>query len=281
MGAEQRIRAETAAPLVHVEDLYKSYVQRRWLARQQFVVRALDGVHLTIRAGTTLALVGESGSGKSTLARCLVRVEEPDSGRIWFDGKDLLLLDQEELRAARRKIQLIFQDPSAALNPRLRASEIVAEPLAVHQMGDRRERRERSLALMEQVSLSPQWARRSPAEFSGGQRQRLAIARALALEPKLLILDEALSALDLSIQAQIVNLLLELQASRALTYLYITHDLSLIGHLADEVAVMHHGRIVERATPQELVRFPRHAHTQALVAAMPALQPNAPGRVPT
>lgn len=281
MGAEQRIRAETAAPLVHVEDLYKSYVQRRWLARQQFVVRALDGVHLTIRAGTTLALVGESGSGKSTLARCLVRLEEPDSGRIWFDGKDLLLLDQEELRAARRKIQLIFQDPSAALNPRLRASEIVAEPLAVHQMGDRRERRERSLALMEQVSLSPQWARRSPAEFSGGQRQRLAIARALALEPKLLILDEALSALDLSIQAQIVNLLLELQASRALTYLYITHDLSLIGHLADEVAVMHHGRIVERATPQELVRFPRHAHTQALVAAMPALQPNAPGRVPT
>jgi peptide/nickel transport system ATP-binding protein/oligopeptide transport system ATP-binding protein len=279
MAAEECIRAETATALVRVEGLSKSYVERRWLSRERFVVCALDKVDLTIHRGRTLALVGESASGKSTLGRCLARLEEADSGHIWFEGKDLRALNGEELYAARRQIQLVFQDPAAALNPRLTATEIVSEPLVVQQMGDRRERRERALALMERVGLRRQWASRSPGEFSGGQRQRLAIARALALEPALLILDEALSALDLSIQAQMVNLLLELQASRGLAYLYITHDLSLIGHLADEVAVIERGKIVERATPQELVRFPRHAHSQALVAAIPALEANALGRV--
>ncbi len=272
MAAERHIPAEAAAAMVRVEGLRKSYVQRRWLSRKKFLVTALDGVDLEVRRGTTLALVGESGSGKSTLARCLVRLEQPTSGRIWYDGRDLLALGRSELRAARRQIQLIFQDPAAALNPRLTAAEIVAEPLVVQRLGSRRERRERALAVMEQVGLSRQWAGRSPSEFSGGQRQRLAIARALALEPALLVLDEALSALDLSIQAQIVNLLLDLQASRGLTYIYITHDLSLIGRLADEVAVMQRGKIVERTAPRELLRHPQHLHSRALVAAMPVLE---------
>jgi ABC-type glutathione transport system ATPase component len=275
MAAEPTF-AESSAALVRVANLSKSYVQRRWLSRGQFTVRALEAVDLVIFRGRTLALVGESGSGKSTLARCLVRLEEPTSGEIWFDGRNLLSLGRVELRAARGQIQLIFQDPAAALNPHLTALEIVAEPLVVQGRGRPREQRERALALMEQVGLARQWASRSPAEFSGGQRQRLAIARALALEPWLLILDEALSALDLSVQAQIVNLLLELQASRGLTYLYITHDLSLVPHLADEVAVMQGGTIVERGTPAGLLRRPQHPHSRALVAAVPLLQAYAP-----
>jgi ABC-type glutathione transport system ATPase component len=275
MAAEHTF-AESSAALVRVANLSKSYVQRRWLSRGQFTVRALEAVDLVIFRGHTLALVGESGSGKSTLARCLVRLEEPTSGEIWFDGRNLLSLGRAELRAARGQIQLIFQDPAAALNPHLTALEIVAEPLVVQRRGRPREQRARALALMEQVGLARQWAGRSPAEFSGGQRQRLAIARALALEQRLLILDEALSALDLSVQAQIVNLLLELQASRALTYLYITHDLSLVPHLADEVAVMQGGTIVERGTPAGLLRRPQHPHSRALVAAVPLLQAYAP-----
>jgi ABC-type oligopeptide transport system ATPase subunit len=278
MAAEQQFPQRTSVPFVRVENLYKSYARRRWLSGERSVVPALDGVSLTICAATTLALVGESGSGKSTLARCLIRLDEPDSGRIWFHGKDLLSLNAEELRAFRQEVQLIFQDPASALNPRLSAEEIVAEPLVVQRRGHRLERRKKAFELMEQVGLAWQWAGRSPAEFSGGQRQRLAIARALALEPKLLILDEALSALDLAIQAQVVNLLLELQALRGLAYLFITHDLSLVGHLADEVAVMQHGRIVERATPPELLHQPQHPHSRALVAAMSALTAAAAGQ---
>lgn len=278
MAAEQT-SPEVASTLLRVKGLRKFYEQRRWLSRRRFVVPAVDGVDLTIARGTTLALVGESGSGKSTLARCLVRLEEPTAGEIWYDGKNLLLLSRAELRPIQGQIQLIFQDPAAALNPRLTALEIVVEPLLVQGRGTRRERRERGLALMEKVGLLSQWAERPAAEFSGGQRQRLAIARALALEPRLLILDEALSALDLSVQAQIVNLLLELQASRGLTYLYITHDLSLVGHLADEMAVMQRGRIVERASARELLRHPQHAHTRALVAAVPRVEAFTSGQV--
>ncbi|MBI3670321.1 MAG: ABC transporter ATP-binding protein [Acidobacteria bacterium] len=266
-----------SAPLLQVNSLRKSYQQRRWLSRKKYEVAALEGVDLAIARGTTLALVGESGSGKSTLARCLVRLEEPTSGEIWYEGRNLLCVSRAELRDLRRQIQVIFQDPAAALNPRFTAAEIVAEPLAIATHRSKKEQRERALDLMEQVELPRQAADRRAGEFSGGQRQRLAIARALALEPKLLILDEAFSALDLSIQAQIVNLLLDLQAARGLTYLYITHDLSLVGHLADEVAVMFRGQIVERAAPAALLRHPQHPHTRALVAACAAMDAEGPG----
>ncbi len=275
MGAEKPIQAGKAAPLLHVQGLSKHYVQHRWFSRDKFLVQAIDNVELTIPSGSTLALVGESGSGKSTLARCLARLEEPSSGEIWFDGRNLLALTARELLPIRQQIQLIFQDPTAALNPRLSAAEVIAEPLDILGRGTKKEQRQRAVELMEQVGLSPQWADRLPLEISGGQRQRLAIARALVLQPKFLILDEALSGLDLSIQAQIVNLLLELQASHSLTYLYISHDLSLIGHLADEVVVMHQGKIVERARTAELFAHPQHQHTRALLAANPALQSEA------
>ncbi|MBI3664384.1 MAG: ABC transporter ATP-binding protein [Acidobacteria bacterium] len=273
MAADQQNSGATGALLVRVAGLCKSYEQKRWLSHEKFRVAALDGVDLSIARGTTLALVGESGSGKSTLARCLVRLEAPTAGEIWYDGRDLLGLSQIELRAARREIQLIFQDPAAALNPRLTAEEIVAEPLLIAGALPKQERRERVLDLMEQVGLPGDAADRRPAEFSGGQRQRMAIARALTLEPKLLILDEALSALDLSIQAQMVNLLLDLQATRGLTYLFITHDLSLAGHVADCVAVIHRGQIVESGAPAQIFHRPHHPHTRALVAAMPFAPP--------
>ncbi|MFQ5776705.1 MAG: ATP-binding cassette domain-containing protein [Terriglobia bacterium] len=255
-----------------VERLSKHYAQHTWFTRRKRVVKALDGVDLKIYPGCTHALVGESGSGKSTLARCLARLEAPSSGSIRFEDRDLLHLTAAELFSFRQLVQLIFQDPATALNPRLCAAEIIEEPLAIQHRGTKRERRERSLALMEQVGLSPGWAERLPLELSGGQRQRLAIARALALEPKFLILDEALSGLDVSVQAQVVNLLLDLQASRSLTYLYISHDLSLVGCLADEVTVMHRGRVVERGKTAELFAAPQHPHTRALLGAMPVLE---------
>jgi ABC-type oligopeptide transport system ATPase subunit len=239
----------------------------RRLSKQYGVVRALNHVGLAIPAGSTLALVGQSGSGKSTLARCVARLEDPTSGEIWFEGHDIA---RSNPRALRGRIQLIFQDPATSLNPRFSATNIVAEPLVIQGWGTRRERRERALDLMRQVGLAPEWGRRLPLEFSGGQRQRLAIARALALEPKLLILDEALSGLDLSTQAQIVNLLLDLQRGNGLAYLYISHDLVMAAHLADEIAVIYQGAIVERASPAELFDNPRHAHTRALLASIPA-----------
>jgi ABC-type glutathione transport system ATPase component len=259
-------------PLVRARSLCKRYVQRSWLSKRRYIVQALDAVDLQIAAGSTVALVGESGSGKSTLGRCLALLDRPDSGAIEFEGADVLSFSKRDLFRARARLQLILQDPAAALNPRWNAAELIAEPLLIQRRTGKAERRERALALMEQVGLSPRWAHRRPLEFSGGQRQRLAIARALALEPKFLILDEALSALDLSIQAQIVNLLLELQAARGLTYLYITHDLSLVGRLADQVAVMQRGRIVEQAGPRELFAHPQHPQTRALLAAIPRLE---------
>ncbi len=260
--------AVRSRPLVCVQGLSRSYVQRRGLSRETLRVQALDNIDLTISQGTTLALVGQSGSGKSTLARCLALLEQPSSGSIWFDERNLLSLSAQELMPIRRQIQLIFQDPGSALNPRFSAEEIVAEPLVIHGCGTSKQRRARALTLMEQVGLSPDWSHRNPAEFSGGQRQRLAIARALALEPRFLILDEALSSLDLSVQAQIINLLLELQAAKSLTYLYISHDLALAGHIADEVAVMHEGRIVERANPSDLFTNPCHDQSRALLASI-------------
>jgi ABC-type oligopeptide transport system ATPase subunit len=235
-------------------------------------VQALDDVDLTVRRGSTVALVGRSGSGKSTLARCLMRLEEPSAGEILFDAQNILKLSKAEVISFRKKIQLIFQDSASAFNPRFTMAEIVEEPLRIHRRGAPAEQRERALFLMEQVGLQREWAEKLALELSGGQRQRLAIARALALQPELLILDEALSGSDLSIQAQVVNLLVELQEQHSLTYLLITHDLALAGHLADEIAVMHEGRIVEQARTSALFTNPQHAESRSLLAALPIVQ---------
>ncbi len=254
--------------------LCKRYVQGRWYSRNRFRVIALDDVSLTIPPQSTLALVGESGAGKSTLGRCLSRLEEPDSGEIRFEGRNLLTLRPEEWLAVRRSIQFIFQDSATAMNPRFSAAEVVEEPLRIQTSLAREARREQAFALMEQVGISPQWAQRSALEFSGGQRQRLAIARALALKPRLLILDEALSSLDLPIQAQITKLLLELQASLSLTYLFITHDLRLAAYVADRIAVMRAGKIVESGSVSNLFLDAQHPYTRLLLAAIPDIQIN-------
>lgn len=270
MQTDSASPARTAKVVLHVAGLSKRYVQGGWLSRKRVQVQALSEVELTLRAGSTLALVGASGSGKSTLARCLVCLEKAAAGEIWFEGKNLASLTSRELVPFRQQIQLIFQDPTGSLNPRLNAVEIISEPLLISGMA-RKKRRERALELMELVGLSPDWGRRSTGEFSGGQRRRLAIARALALNPKVIVLDEALAGLDLSIQGQISNLLQELQAARGLSYLFISHDLGLIAHLADEVAVLDHGRIVEKATAQEWLGNAQSFQSQALLDAATTL----------
>src|SRR5229473_240747 len=232
-------------------------------------VTALQGVSFSIDPGSTLALVGESGSGKSTLALCIACLDRPTSGRIVFAGSEITALDEKQLRAVRPQIQFVFQDPARSLNPRFSALEIVSEPLLVQGRLDKREREDRARVLLAQVGISQDKALQRAEEFSGGQKQRLAIARALALKPKLLILDEALSALDCSVQAQIANLLIELQASLRLTYLFITHDFAMAAHLADEIAVMDHGRIVELGAAEKLLRSPEHEATRCLLAATP------------
>lgn len=269
---------EADEPLVRVCGLTKRYPGRGW--RRAPAVQALAGVDLEVARGADLALVGQSGSGKSTLARCLARLEEPTSGQIWFEGVDLLALRGRRLRPFRERIQLILQDSAAALDPRMRAVEIVAEPLEVLGRGGRQERRRCALELMEVVGLRAAWAERRPLDLSGGQRQRLAIARALAVKPQLLILDEAFAGLDASIQAQIAGLLGELQGRLGLTYLYVSHDLGLMSVLAEEVAIMLEGRIVERGAVSRIFADPRHAHTRALVAAVTSLPAPAPSPAP-
>jgi len=254
-------------PLIQVEDLVKHYSGKRVLGSGE-AVSALNGVSFAAAPGRTLALVGESGSGKSTLALCLAGLERPTSGKIWFGGCDIVALDESQLREVRPQIQLVFQDPASSLNPRFTALEIVAEPLIVQRRAGRGETRDRTLTLLERVGLSREMASRKISEFSGGQRQRLAIARALTLAPQLLILDEALSALDCSVQAQIANLLMELQSSLALTYLFITHDLAMAAQLGDEIAVMDRGRIVEQGVPEKVLCTPEHEATRRLVAAI-------------
>ena len=279
VGSGKQFGPEHAEALVRIEHLSKKYVQRRPLTRTEFAVRALEDANLTIRRGTTLALVGESGAGKSTLGRCLALLEAPDSGEIWFDGKNLPRLSRRELFPMHRQIQLIFQDPTSALNPGMTAEEIIAEPLAIHREGTKAQRRERARELMEQVGLPASLERKRPLEFSGGQRQRLAIARSLALEPKLLVLDEALSSLDLLNQELILKLLADLQRIHSLTYLHISHDLRLVSQFADEVAVMHEGRIVEQQPASELFTRPLNSYTQELLAAMPSLESICAGRL--
>ncbi len=258
-------------PLLEARQVSKSYARGRWNSSSRFRVAALESIDLVILPCSTLALAGRSGAGKSTLARCLARLEEPDSGEVWFQGKELLRLRSKELAGTRRNIQLVFQHSATAMNPLLTAADIVAEPLRIRGNDGREERRERALAMLERVGIPREWAARKPLEFSGGQRQRLAIARALILKPALLILDEALAGLDLSTQARIANLLLELQGSLSLSYLFISHDLRMAGYLADTLVVMERGRIVEAGGAGELFANPQHAETRRLVQSIPTV----------
>lgn len=251
--------------LVRARSLSKSYEQRRPFSRTQLVVDALVEIDLEIPRQCLTALVGESGSGKSTLAACLALLEKPDQGDIWFEGEEVSRLDSRQLAAVRSRIQMVFQDSAGALNPRFSAAQVIAEPLEIQHRAFGPELRSRTCALMEEVGLSADWANRPTLQFSGGQRQRLAIARALALEPEFLILDEALSGLDLITQAQILNLLLGLQQTHALTYLLISHDLGLVGQIADFIVVMQRGRVVEYGSRIDLLDHPQHEHTRQLL----------------
>ncbi len=259
--------SDRAEPLLRVEGLSKTYRRGAFGGRRRDVT-ALDGVDLTIETGSTVALIGASAAGKSTLARCVALLETPSAGEIWLDGTPVSTLGRRRRAALRPRVQWIAQDPAAALNPRLTAVEAVSEPLRIRRRGDRHERRRRALEWMDETGLERRLAERRPLELSGGQRQRLVIARALAAEPRLLILDESLAALDLSLRARVVNLLLDLKRRFSLTYLLIAHDLRTAAHLADEVAVIDRGRIVERAAPRELFERPRHAATRALVSLL-------------
>lgn len=265
------VHPENDQPVLRVENLVKDYERARIL-RPAPKVEALRGVSLSVFPQTTLAVVGESGSGKSTLALCLACLEKPTSGKFWLDDQELSALPEQELRAIRPQIQLVFQDPARSLNPWWTALEIVSEPLRIQGRVGVQEQGEKARALLERVGISREKASQRPHEFSGGQRQRLAVARALALEPKVLILDEALSALDCSVQAQIVNLLLDLQSSLGLTYLFITHDFALATHIADQIAVMDQGKIAEADTTERILRAPKRAVTERLLAAAKASQ---------
>ncbi len=261
--------------LLEVRDLVKHFpVSAGFLGRQVGVVRAVDGVSFTIRRGETLGLVGESGCGKTTTGRCILQLEKPTSGSVRFEGQELTTLGPRALRSVRRRIQVIFQDPYSSLNPRMTVNQIVGEPLLVHKLvRDAAARTARVEELLRQVGLLPQHGRRYPHELSGGQRQRVGIARALSLEPSLIICDEPVSALDVSIQAQIINLLEDLQQQLGLTYLFVAHDLSVVRHISDRVAVMYLGRIVEIADRQTLYAAPRHPYTKALLSAVPIPDP--------
>jgi ABC-type oligopeptide transport system ATPase subunit len=260
-------------PLIEVRHLVKDFPAGTGLFGRSGTVRAVDDVTFAIAAGETFGLVGESGSGKTTTGRCVLRLVEPTSGEVRFNDTDVLKLSAREMRDARRHLQIVFQDPYSSLNPRMRAGAIVEEPLIVHRLGSRAERRSRVAELLTIVGLDPKDADKLPREFSGGQRQRIGLARAIALNPSFVVCDEPVSALDVSIQAQVVNLLLDLQQRLGLTYLFIAHDLRLVRQVCTRVAVMYRGRIVEMAPAEALFTAPAHGYTKALLSAIPTLKP--------
>jgi oligopeptide transport system ATP-binding protein len=262
--------------LLEVRNLVKHFVRNQGLFRAPSVVKAVDDVSFSIAEGEMFGLVGESGSGKSTTGRCILRLIEPTSGDVLFRGEDVLQFSRARMRAARRDMQIVFQDPYSSLNPRMRVGDIVEEPLIIHKLGSRAERRARVEELFDLVGLDRTHLARYPHEFSGGQRQRIGIARALALNPALIIADEAVSALDVSIQAQVVRLLMELKSRLRLTYLFIAHDLRLVEDICTRVAVMYLGKIVEIGETRSLFQQPAHPYTRALLSAVPVLDPDAP-----
>ena len=261
--------------LLEVRHLVKEFTRKQGLFRAPAAVRAVDDVTFSIEPGETFGLVGESGSGKTTTGRCILRLIEPTSGEVEFKGENVLAFDRRRMRQARRDMQIVFQDPFSSLNPRMRVGAIVEEPLVIHGVGARAERQQRVVELFELVGLDPGQRTRYPHQFSGGQRQRIGLARALALHPSLIIADEPVSALDVSVQAQVVNLLMDLQQRLNLTYLFIAHDLRLVRHICERVAVMYRGRIVEMGVTEALFQAPAHPYTRALLSAIPVPDPSA------
>ncbi len=262
--------------LLEVNNLVKEFSRKRGLLAPASIVRAVDDVSFSIDEGETFGLVGESGSGKTTTGRCILRLIEPTTGEVRFKGENVLGFSRGRLRQVRRDMQIVFQDPFSSLNPRMRVGTIVEEPLIIHRVGDRSQRKVRVAELFKLVGLDPSQLSRYPHQFSGGQRQRIGLARALALNPSFIIADEPVSALDVSVQAQVVNLLMELQARLKLTYLFIAHDLRLVRHICSRVAVMYLGRIVEMGQTEAIFAAPAHPYTRALLSAIPVPDPRAP-----